>query len=45
MSFVAEPGVTLISSGGKLKLSSQYSAATLVKVGSNEWLIIGDLSL
>lgn len=42
---VAEPGVTLISSGGKLKLSSQYSAATLVKVGSDEWLVIGDLSL
>lgn len=37
-------GVTLRSSGSKTKLSGQYSGATLIKVGTNDWLLIGDLA-
>lgn len=41
---VAGAGVTLRSSGSKLKLSGQYSGATLWKKSTNEWALIGDLS-
>jgi hypothetical protein len=41
---VANSGVTLRSKDGNLKLSSQYSGATLYKRGTNEWVIIGDLT-
>ncbi len=37
-------GVTLRSSGSFLKLAAQYSACTLLKVGTNEWYIIGQLA-
>jgi len=37
-------GVTLRSSGSKLKLTGKYSAATLVKRGTNEWYVMGELS-
>lgn len=37
-------GVTLRSSGSKLKLTGQYSAATLYKRGTDEWMIMGDLT-
>jgi hypothetical protein len=42
---VASAGVTLRSSGNKLKLSAQYAMATLVKIGTDEWYVSGDLSL
>jgi hypothetical protein len=38
-------GVTIRSSGARLKLSGQYAAATLWKKGANEWVLIGDTSL
>lgn len=41
---VAGAGVTIRSSGSKLKLTSQYSAATLYKRGTDEWIAMGDLS-
>jgi hypothetical protein len=41
---VAGSGVTIRSAGGKLKLTGQYSAASLRKRASDEWLIVGDLS-
>lgn len=41
---VAGSGVTIRSSGGKLKLTGQYSAAVLDKIATNEWLLCGDLS-
>ena len=41
---VATGGVTIRSKGGNLKLSSQYSAATLVKVAADEWYLFGDLT-
>lgn len=37
-------GVTIRSSGNKLKLTAQYSAATLVKRAANDWVVMGDLS-
>jgi hypothetical protein len=41
---VATGGVTIRASGNKLKLTGQYSAATLYKRGTDEWVIMGDLS-
>lgn len=41
---VAGAGVTLRAPGGKLKLTSQYSSATLRKIGTDEWAVAGDLS-
>jgi hypothetical protein len=37
-------GVTLRSSGGKTKLSAQYAEASLIKIGSNEWALAGDIT-
>lgn len=42
-SFVAASGVTLSSKSGNTKLSGQYSAATLIKISNNSWVLIGDL--
>lgn len=41
---VAGSGVTLRSDAGKLKISSQYSGATLIKIGTNEWYVFGSLA-
>ena len=41
---VAGSGVTVRSSGGKLKLSGQYSGGTLLKIGTNEWYLFGDIT-
>jgi hypothetical protein len=40
----AAGGVTVNGTPG-LKLRAQYSAASLVKLGTNTWLLVGDLSL
>jgi hypothetical protein len=40
---VAGSGVTLRSSGTKLKLSAQYAIATLIKIATDEWMLSGDL--
>jgi len=37
-------GVTLRSSGGKTKLSAQYAEASLIKIGSDEWALAGDIT-
>lgn len=42
--FQSASGVTLNSKGGALKLTGQFSAATLKKVDTDEWDLIGDLS-
>jgi hypothetical protein len=39
----AGSGVTIYSSGSKLKLSGQYSGASLWKKATNTWVLIGDL--
>ena len=41
---VAGAGVTLNSSGTKLKLKDQYSVATCVKTDTNTWFVVGNLS-
>jgi hypothetical protein len=44
VTFAAEGGVTINSDGGKLKIASQYSVATLVKRDTNTWYLFGNLS-
>jgi hypothetical protein len=39
-----DAGVTLRSSGGKTKTAAQYAMATLVKRGTNEWYLAGDIT-
>lgn len=41
---VATGGVTIRSSGGKLKLTGQYSGAALRKIATDEWALNGDIS-
>jgi hypothetical protein len=41
----AAGGVTIRSFSGALKIAGQYGAATLVKIGTNEWYCFGNLSL
>ena len=41
---VATSGVTIRSSGGKLKLNVQYSGATLIKIATDEWYLFGDIT-
>lgn len=43
VTFVGDSGVT-VSSTPTLKLRAQYSGATLVKTGTNTWLLFGDLA-
>jgi hypothetical protein len=41
---VATSGVTLRSKSGQLKIGDQYTGVTLVKVGTDEWYVIGNLT-
>jgi hypothetical protein len=41
---VGGSGVTIRSSGSKLKLTGQYSGATLWKKDTDEWVLIGDIT-
>ena len=41
---VATSGVTVRSNGAKLKLNVQYSGATLIKIGADEWYLFGDIA-
>jgi hypothetical protein len=43
VTFASQAGVSLRSTPG-LNLRAQYSTATLTKIGTNEWLITGDLA-
>ena len=40
---VGDTGVTVSSADGDLKLRTQWSAATLIKTGTNSWVLIGDI--
>lgn len=44
ITIAATGGVTIRSSGGKLKIFGQYSGAYLRKIGTDEWMLIGDLA-
>lgn len=41
---VAGSGVTIRSPSGKMKISGQYSSASLRKRATNEWMLIGDIT-
>jgi hypothetical protein len=41
---VGGAGVTINSSGAKLKLTGQYSGASLWKKATDTWVLIGDLT-
>jgi hypothetical protein len=41
---VAGSGVTIYSSGSKLKLTGQYSGASLWKKASDTWVLVGDIA-
>jgi hypothetical protein len=42
---VATGGVTVRSLGGALKLNGQYSAASLIKIATDEWDAFGNLTV
>ena len=41
---VAGSGVTIFSSGSKLKLTGQYSGASLWKKATDTWVLVGDVT-
>jgi hypothetical protein len=41
---VAGAGVTIFSSGSKLKLTGQYSGASLWKKATDTWVLVGDIA-
>jgi hypothetical protein len=44
ISIAAAGGVTIQSSGSKLKLTGQYSGAGLTKIATDTWLLVGDIT-
>jgi hypothetical protein len=44
VTIVGDTGVT-VRSTPTAKLRAQYSTASLIKLGTNEWLLTGDLAL
>ena len=40
---IANAGVTIYSKEGNLAIASQYSGATLLKIDTNTWVLVGDL--
>jgi len=42
--FVPASGVTISSAGGKLKLTGQYSTASLIKRSNTLWYLFGDIT-
>ena len=40
---VADSGVTIRSQSGNLDLGGQYTGASLIKIGTNEWFLVGNL--
>lgn len=44
VTIVAGSGVTINSKGGALKLTGQWSAATLIQRSTNTWILVGDIA-
>jgi len=44
VTITAGAGVTLRSSGTKLKTTAQYSVATILKIATDTWVVVGSLS-
>lgn len=40
----AGSGVTIRSQGTKLKLTGQYAVASLIKIGTDEWILAGNVA-
>jgi hypothetical protein len=40
---IAGSGVTLRSDSGRLKIGKQYAAVVLLKIGTDEWMVLGNL--
>jgi hypothetical protein len=43
VTIAGDSGVTLRSEDSKLKIGKQYAAVALIKIGTNEWLVAGNL--
>lgn len=43
-SVVAGSGVTIRSASSALKLTTQYACASLIKIGTNEWYLFGNIT-
>jgi hypothetical protein len=43
VNFIAESGVSFNSRGARFTMNGQYSMATVIKVGVDEWVLSGDL--
>ena len=43
-SIAAGSGVTINSASSKLKITGQWSAATLIKRATNTWVLVGDIA-
>lgn len=41
---VGGAGVTIRSNGSKLKLTGQYAVASLIKIGTDEWILAGNVA-
>lgn len=41
---VGGAGVTIRSQGSRLKLAGQYAVATLIKIGTDEWILAGNVA-
>jgi hypothetical protein len=44
VTITAGAGVTLRSAGSKLKTNAQYAVATCVKIATDTWVVVGNLS-
>jgi hypothetical protein len=44
ITIAATGGVTIRSSGSKLKLTGQWSAGSLAKINTDEWFLFGDIA-
>jgi hypothetical protein len=42
---ISGAGITFTSKGSALKITGQYSAASLLKTGTDTWLLIGDIAV
>lgn len=44
LTFVAAPGVTILKPANQSLQLTQYAAANLVKIGTNDWMLIGGMT-
>ena len=44
VSVTPDSGVTLLSKNNNRKIAARYSGATCIKIDTNTWILIGDLT-